>query len=110
LVEQHAPLAEPLYVCHLGDGNVHLIAMIPRDRIPESAKLGAIVERLQDAVHDLAESMGGSFSAEHGIGRKLVPELARRLPPEELRLMRQIKQAIDPENLFAPGVLLDAKF
>ena len=107
LVERHAPLAEPLYVCHLGDGNVHLIAMIPKDRVPERHVLDPIVAGLQDAVHGLAESMGGSFSAEHGIGRKLASEMARRLPEPELRLMHQIKQAIDPQNLFAPGVLLE---
>jgi FAD/FMN-containing dehydrogenase len=109
LVERHTPLADPLYVCHLGDGNVHVIAMISRARVPAPAELAAMAERLQDAVHDLVEDMGGSFSAEHGIGRKLVPELARRLPPPELRLMRQIKGAIDPDNLFAPGVVLEEK-
>lgn len=109
LVERDAPLAEPLYVCHLGDGNVHLIAMIPHARVPELDALHVIVERLQDSIHGAAEKMGGSFSAEHGIGRKLVPELALRLPPDELSLMREIKQTLDPENIFAPGVLLDDK-
>lgn len=107
LVREHAPLAEPMYVCHLGDGNVHVIAMIPRDRVPEPGILDPMVARLQDAVHALAERMDGSFSAEHGIGRKLVGELAQRLPPEELQLMQGIKRAVDPQNLFAPGVLLD---
>lgn len=107
LVEAHAPLADPIFVCHLGDGNVHLIAMIPKDRVPDQNALTGIVATLQEAVHGLAESMGGSFSAEHGIGRKLAAEMSRRLPAPEYRIMQQIKRALDPENLFAPGVLLE---
>ena len=106
LISRLAPSATPLYVCHLGDGNVHAIAMIPHAAVPAQKELKAMVARLQDALHDLAENMGGSFSAEHGIGRKLASELAHRLPPDELHLMRQIKQSFDPDNLFAPGVLM----
>lgn len=109
LVERLAPLADPLFVCHLGDGNVHLIAMIPRDTVPPPAALAPMVAHLQEAVHDLAETLGGSFSAEHGIGRKLAPEMARRLPPAEWRIMQAIKRAFDPDDLFAPGVLLSAQ-
>ncbi len=108
LIEQLMPIAEPLYVCHLGDGNVHVIAMIPHGALPDRVSLDNSVARLQEAIHDLSESIGGSFSAEHGIGRKLAPELARRLPPTEWNTMRQIKRALDPMDLFAPGVLMQA--
>lgn len=109
LVERHAASADPLFVCHMGDGNVHLIAMIPQARLPDPDTLGALVAGLQDRVHDLVETMGGSFSAEHGIGRKLAAEMARRLPPEEMQIMHRIKRALDPDGLFAPGVLLEAE-
>lgn len=106
IVRDHTPLADPIFVCHLGDGNVHLIAMIPKEVVPASDILEPLVHGLQDRVHDLAERLGGSFSAEHGIGRKLADEMARRLPPAEMRLMHAIKKAIDTEALFAPDVLL----
>jgi FAD/FMN-containing dehydrogenase len=109
IVTEHTPLADPVFVCHLGDGNVHLIAMIPKDRVPPRDILDPLVDGLQEKVHDLAERLGGSFSAEHGIGRKLADEMARRLPAAEMRLMRAIKQAMDPDGLFAPGVLLSAE-
>ena len=103
-----APEAEPFVVSHLGDGNVHIIVMLPRERQPEADRLAAITERLFMAVHDAAVQMSGSFSAEHGIGRKLVAELAHRLDPGELALMQAIKRAIDPDGRMAPGVLLAA--
>ncbi|KAA0917513.1 FAD-binding oxidoreductase [Aquicoccus porphyridii] len=109
IVKDHTPLADPVFVCHLGDGNVHLIAMIPREVVPASGILEPLVHGLQDKVHDLAERLGGSFSAEHGIGRKLADEMARRLPPAEMRLMHAIKQALDPHGVFAPDVLLTSK-
>lgn len=109
LVKRITPLANPLFVCHLGDGNVHVIAMIPRERVPERDVLETSVAKLQEAMHDMAECMGGSFSAEHGIGRKLAGELAQRMPDAEMRMMRQIKHAIDPDNLFAPGVLMEER-
>ncbi len=102
-----APMATPLFVCHLGDGNVHLISMIRHDRRPPPEALETLVEALFEAVHDIAESLNGSFSAEHGIGRKLVAEMERRLAPAETRMMRLIKQALDPEGRMAPGVLFD---
>ena len=50
------------------------------------------------AIHDLVREFGGSFSAEHGIGRLKVDELERYAPPVELELMRAVKRAFDPER------------
>ena len=49
---------------------------------------------------------GGSFSAEHGIGRLKVGELERYTSPVELSLMRAIKQAFDPHHIMNPGKVL----
>ena len=102
-----APMAKPLFVSHLGDGNVHLISMLAWENAPQGEALDVLTETLFDAVHQIADDLSGSFSAEHGIGRKLVKELERRLPPAEIDLMRQVKRALDPENRMAPGVLFD---
>jgi FAD/FMN-containing dehydrogenase len=53
-------------------------------------------------VHEL----GGSFSAEHGIGRAKVAELQRYATPVELQLMRAIKQTLDPHGIMNPGKVL----
>jgi FAD/FMN-containing dehydrogenase len=50
--------------------------------------------------------LGGSFSAEHGIGQSKVSELERYEDPTALALMRRIKSAIDPHNLMNPGKVI----
>ncbi|WP_163271868.1 FAD-binding oxidoreductase [Chelativorans alearense] len=100
------PLAIPLTVCHLGDGNSHLIVMILKEDLPKIDDLEELTNRMFERIHDIVADLGGSFSAEHGIGRKLVEELVLRQPPAEIALMRAIKQAIDPTGIMSPGVLL----
>ena len=64
--------------------------------------------RARRAVNDAAAALGGTFGAEHGIGRTLTGDMARYKPPVEVTLMRAVKQAFDPRNLFNPGKLLPA--
>jgi FAD/FMN-containing dehydrogenase len=66
-------------------------------------------DRLQHAACDLVQDLGGSISAEHGIGRLKQGELAARKSPLELQLMRRLKRALDPENILNPGVILAAE-
>jgi len=61
---------------------------------------------VRGVVHDVAVSMGGTFSAEHGIGHVLVNELVRLRSPLELDLMRRIRGAFDPQTLLNPGKLI----
>jgi FAD/FMN-containing dehydrogenase len=61
---------------------------------------------MRRAIHDLVREFGGSFSAEHGIGRLKVAELARYAPPVELELMHAIKRAFDPNGIMNPGKVL----
>ena len=91
---------------HAGDGNLHFNI----NQAPNSDR-AAFLEREQAvkrAIHDLVRDFGGSFSAEHGIGRLKVGELERYASPVELDLMRAIKRALDPNGILNPGKVLRA--
>jgi len=81
---------------HVGDGNLHLnvTGLDPAD------------ERADDAVLALVAEAGGSISAEHGIGVAKRPWLPLARSPEEIAAFRAIKEALDPDGILNPGVLL----
>jgi len=89
---------------HVGDGNLHFNVSAapgaPRERFL------AREEPVRRAIHDLVSEFGGSFSAEHGIGRLKVGELERYTSPVELALMRAVKHAFDPHGIMNPGKVL----
>ena len=89
---------------HVGDGNLHYNMQQPKGADGDAflAKKTAI----NRAVHDVVVEMNGSISAEHGIGRLKRDELAHYKNPVELKLMHQLKRAIDPNGIMNPGVLL----
>ena len=91
---------------HLGDGNLHY------NVFPAAGKTRADHEgdrlRVKDAVHDLVHALGGSVSAEHGIGRLKVDDLERFGAPAKLSAMRAIKAALDPKGIMNPGAVLRA--
>ena len=89
---------------HVGDGNVHFNLSQPAGA--DGAAFAAAREPLARIVHDLAVGMGGSFSAEHGIGRLKREELRRYRSEVELDVMRRIKSALDPKGLMNPGKVL----
>lgn len=96
------PGAGQIVVGHLGDGNLHYSALPTRD---DPALYDAVVEAVEEIVADL----GGSFSAEHGIGLMKQPSMARRKDPVALDVMRAIKAALDPKNILNPGKMLPPK-
>jgi FAD/FMN-containing dehydrogenase len=61
---------------------------------------------MSEAVHDVVAGLGGSFSAEHGIGQMKRGELLRFKSPLEIALMRKIKAALDPKGILNPGKVL----
>jgi FAD/FMN-containing dehydrogenase len=63
-------------------------------------------DEVQHLVFDVVEALGGSISAEHGIGRLKRAELARRKPAIELTLMRQLKATLDPKGILNPGAVI----
>jgi FAD/FMN-containing dehydrogenase len=106
LANQLAPEGEVVSYGHAGDGNLHFNL---------SQKPGADVNRflarthaLETAMFDLVESLGGSISAEHGIGRLKAAEFARRADPVELAVMRSVKAALDPKGIMNPDKVLCA--
>lgn len=96
-----APEALIIAFGHLGDGNLHFnAARAPGADAAEFATKAAAITRV---AHDCVAEFGGSFSAEHGIGRQKRAELAARKSPEALALMRALKAAIDPLGIMNPG-------
>lgn len=93
--------AETIAVAHLGDGNVHF-TVIPSDGSPEHH------DRVVEAVEDEVQALGGSFSAEHGVGLSKLASMRRRKDPVALDVMRTIKAALDPQNLLSPGKVIPA--
>ena len=67
-----------------------------------------VAHRVKHVVNEVAHALGGTFSAEHGIGQVLTQEMALFKPAVELDLMRGIKDLLDPQHLFNPGRLLPA--
>jgi FAD/FMN-containing dehydrogenase len=90
---------------HIGDGNLHFNVLPPPGQSVEAFRAAA-GEALSKCVHDIAAELGGSFSAEHGVGILKVAELARYASPEALALMRTLKRALDPRGIMNPGKML----
>jgi len=104
LVELMIPGARPVPFGHLGDGNIHYNVSQPPGM--DRAVFLANWEALNAAVHEIVLDLGGSISAEHGIGRlkrDLLPHAKEAL---EIELMRKIKAAFDPNGILNPGKLL----
>ena len=95
-VERAAPGARLILFGHLLDGNIHVSVLGPT---PDD-------DAVDDAVLGLAVELGGTVSAEHGIGVAKTAWLARDRASGDLAAMRSIKRALDPDGILNPGVLL----
>ncbi|MEM6303221.1 MAG: FAD-binding oxidoreductase [Pseudomonadota bacterium] len=92
---------------HVGDGNLHYNVFPAEGKTREDYPgQGPVVQKL---VHDIVHDMGGSVSAEHGIGRLKVGDLERYGDPGKLMAMRAIKAALDPAGIMNPGAVLRAE-
>ena len=89
---------------HMGDGNLHYNVFPPEGRAHKDYDNQRKV--LKSAVHDLVNDLGGSFSAEHGVGRLKTEDLVRYGDPAKLGAMRAIKAALDPAGIMNPGAVL----
>ncbi|WP_439508731.1 FAD-binding oxidoreductase [Yoonia sp.] len=93
------PDVQEVMVAHLGDGNIHHTSYVSRN---DPDVMAALVE----AVEDVVQELGGSFSAEHGIGVSKLETMKRRKDPVALDAMRAIKAALDPHNILNPGKVI----
>jgi FAD/FMN-containing dehydrogenase len=89
---------------HAGDGNMHVGFLAPRGTAREAWM--ARLDGAEEAVHALAVELGGTFSAEHGVGACKRDAMGALKDPVALDLMRAVKQAFDPRGLMNPGKVL----
>ena len=90
---------------HVGDGNLHYNVFPAVGRV--RSEYAGLADDIQVAVHDLTHSLGGSVSAEHGVGRFKVADLDRYSDPGRLRTQRALKAALDPNGILNPGAVLN---
>jgi FAD/FMN-containing dehydrogenase len=83
---------------HVGDGNLHY-------NVGDAALVGRRAE-VNGMVYEAVDALGGSISAEHGLGQLKRAEIALHKPALELELMRAVKKAIDPAGLMNPGKVI----
>jgi FAD/FMN-containing dehydrogenase len=95
-VEAVAPGARTILFGHLGDGNVHVNVLGPE---PDD-------DAVEEAVLRLVAGLGGTISAEHGVGTLKARWLHLVRTPAEMQAMAAVKQALDPRGLLNPGVVL----
>ena len=91
------PGCDQMCVAHLGDGNLHFTVFPTRDGLHDTVVI---------AIEDVVQQLGGSFSAEHGVGLSKLSSMARRKDPVALDVMRAVKAALDPGHVMNPGKVL----
>jgi FAD/FMN-containing dehydrogenase len=90
---------------HLGDGNLHYNVTAPAG-LPAAAFVEREMSAVNRIVHDGVARLGGSISAEHGVGQLRREEIRRYKSAVELDLMRAVKRALDPLGIMNPGKVL----
>ncbi|PZQ97165.1 MAG: FAD-binding oxidoreductase [Cereibacter sphaeroides] len=101
-VEAIDPGAQTMNVAHLGDGNLHFTVFPTREDED-------LEDRILTVIEDTVQELGGSFSAEHGVGLSKKPSMLRRKDKVALDVMRAVKAALDPSDLMNPGKILPMK-
>ncbi|MFT4014385.1 MAG: FAD-binding oxidoreductase [Paracoccus sp. (in: a-proteobacteria)] len=92
---------------HLGDGNLHFNIFPAKGR--KRAEYDGERKALSRLVHQMVVDRGGSVSAEHGVGRLKVAEIAEWGDPARLSVMRAVKDVLDPRGIMNPGAVLSAR-
>lgn len=105
IVEREIPGVRVCAFGHVGDGNIHFNLSQPVG-VEREAFL-AQWQRINQLVNTLLAEVGGSISAEHGIGKLKMGQLADFRPTVEIDMMRRIKRALDPHNILNPGKVIE---
>jgi FAD/FMN-containing dehydrogenase len=103
--ERLVPGIRPCPFGHMGDGNIHFNFSQPAGANGKAFMAGA--EPIHAAIYEIVTRLGGSISAEHGIGQLRTELLKTHKDPVALDMMRAIKKALDPQNILNPGKVLD---
>jgi len=103
-IEHNVPDGRLVCYGHVGDGNLHFNL----NQAPGSSRATFLAREphIKRILYDIVHAHGGSFSAEHGIGRLKIAELERYAPAVELDLMRTLKRVLDPNGILNPGKVL----
>lgn len=101
-LEELAPTARPVIFGHVGDGNLHYNLTVRGSLADDEGRVRA----LTTAIYDLVAELGGSFSAEHGVGVTKRAWLDQYRGGTEIALMRRLKKALDPQGLLNPGKVI----
>ena len=102
-VERFTPGVRVVAFGHVGDGNVHYDVLRPQ--AGDDARHNDLRDEGSRIVHDIVASMGGSISAEHGLGAMKTAEALRYKSPVEVAALRSIRAALDPKRIMNPRVL-----
>jgi FAD/FMN-containing dehydrogenase len=102
-MQAFAPGARIAAFGHMGDGNIHYDVL--RADGGSDAEHSARRDRGSRIVHDIVAGMGGSISAEHGLGSMKTEEARRYKQPIEVATMAAIRRALDPKRIMNPRVL-----
>ncbi|MDZ4729798.1 MAG: FAD-binding oxidoreductase [Xanthomonadales bacterium] len=98
------PDFEVVWYGHIGDGNLHMNLIGPADLARDEFEQRC--HEISEQTYALTEAMGGSISAEHGLGLLKQEWLHRVRSPEEIAVMRGLKAVLDPKGIMNPGKLL----
>jgi FAD/FMN-containing dehydrogenase len=100
-VTARLPGIRPVPFGHIGDGNIHFNLSQPVGM--DKSEFLALWGEMNAIVHGIVRGMGGSISAEHGVGQLKRDEIAATKSPVEMAMMRALKQALDPKGILNPG-------
>ncbi|HEY8356734.1 MAG TPA: FAD-binding oxidoreductase, partial [Ramlibacter sp.] len=103
--ERLSPGIRPVPFGHMGDGNVHFNFSQPAG-VDGKTFMAEVEEPIHEAIYEIVLKLGGSVSAEHGIGQLKVDLLRQVKDPVALDMMRAIKTALDPKGILNPGKML----
>lgn len=105
LLKKSYPDFKVIWFGHIGDGNLHINILKPKNMAPTE-----FVDKCQSVnlmLFELIKSFHGSISAEHGVGLLKKPYLAFSKSPQEIQIMKQIKAVFDPDGILNPGKIFD---